>query len=561
MATQSVKSSPRVVDVGLRRDVGLIGGMWASVGSIIGSGWLFGALGAIQLAGTAGILAWLITGGIFSMLALVYAELGGMYPVAGGTARFQHYAFGSVAGMSFGFFSWLQAAAVAPIECYAVMNYGSYYWPAIYDPNTKNVTGLGFAMTIILLAIFTALNFMAVKWLAHTNSTLTWWKIAVPVLAIIVLFFKFNGSNFGAGGGFMPYGWHGVFEAISVAGVAFALLGFEQADQLAGEIKNPQRNLPLSILGGFLIGTIIYVLLQIVFIAALPHSMLAHGGFAGLACPTSGTCPTNLADLNGGPFAALAGFAALGWLAVILRIDAFISPFGTGLIYQTSTSRVGYGLGRNRYYPPIFTWTDRRGVPWFSLIVSFLAGLVFLLPFPGWHSLVILITSATVLMYAGAPLSIAAFRAQVPEANRPFRMPMIAVLGPVAFICANFIIYFSGFETIWKLGIALAIGYVAIGIWMIYDRDRPPLEWKAATWLPVYLLGIGIISWQGQYGPNNTNRIPAGWDLLIVAAFSVAIFYWAYFTRLPRDEMLAIVARESAKAHEPGEGPAPAAAG
>jgi amino acid transporter len=544
MATESPATA--VADVGLRRDVGLIGGMWASVGSIIGSGWLFGALGAIMLAGTAGILAWLITGAIFAVLALVYAELGGMYPVAGGTARFQHYAFGSVAGISFGFFSWLQAAAVAPIECYAVMNYGSYYWHSIYNPTTKNVTGLGFGMTIVLLALFTGLNFLAVRWLAHTNSTLTWWKIGVPLLAIIVLFTKFHGANFGAGGGFMPYGWHGVLSAIAVAGVAFALLGFEQADQLAGEIRNPQRNLPLSILGGFVIGTVIYVLLQIVFIGALPGSQLTHG-FA------------NISDKNilAGPFAGLAGLIGLGWLAVILRIDAFISPSGTGLIYQTSTSRVGYGLGRNRYYPPIFTWTDRHGVPWFSLIISFLAGLVFLLPFPGWHTLVVLITSATVLMYAGAPLSIAAFRSQVPEANRPFRMPLIPVLGPLAFIAANFIIYWSGFRTIWKLGVALAIGYVLIAIWMAYDKQRPPLEWRSAIWLPFYLVGLGILSWVGQYGPDNTGRMPAGWDLLIVAGFSVVIYYWAYFSKLSRDEMLKIVGRESAS--PPEEGLAPSA--
>jgi amino acid transporter len=547
MATESqVTAAQPVQDVGLRRDVGLIGGMWASEGSIIGSGWLFGALGAIQLAGTAGILAWLITGAIFAVLALVYAELGGMYPVAGGTARFQHYAFGSVAGISFGFFSWLQAAAVAPIECYAVMNYGSYYWHSIYNPTTKNVTGLGFAMTIVLLALFTAVNFLAVKWVAHTNSAFVWWKVAVPLLAIIVLFTKFHGSNFGVGG-FMPYGWHGVLSAIAVAGVAFALLGFEQADQLAGEIKNPQRNLPLAILGGFVIGTVIYVLLQIVFIGALPGSQLTHG-FANISN----------ANILAGPFAGLAGLIGLGWLAIILRIDAFISPSGTGLIYETSTSRVGYGLGRNRYYPPIFTWTDRHGVPWFSLIISFLAGLVFLLPFPGWHTLVVLITSATVLMYAGAPLSIAAFRSQVPEANRPFRMPLIPVLGPLSFIAANFIIYWSGFQTIWKLGIALAIGYVLIAIWMAYDKQRPPLEWRSAIWLPFYLVGLGILSWVGQYGPDNTGRMPAGWDLLIVAGFSVVIYYWAYFSKLPRDEMLKIVGREAVSGSATGNGPAPA---
>ena len=64
--------------------------------------------------------------------------------------------------------------------------------------------------------------------------------------------------------------------------------------------------------------------------------------------------------------------AGLGWLATILRIDAFISPFGTGLIYTTSTSRVSYGLARNRYYPQIFAKVDRRGIPWVSLIFAFI---------------------------------------------------------------------------------------------------------------------------------------------------------------------------------------------
>ena len=61
------------------------------------------------------------------MLALVHAELGAMYPVAGGTARFPHYAFGGAVGASFGWFSWLQAATVAPIEVMAVIQYGQHY--------------------------------------------------------------------------------------------------------------------------------------------------------------------------------------------------------------------------------------------------------------------------------------------------------------------------------------------------------------------------------------------------------------------------------------------------
>ena len=135
------------IDVGFKRELGLIGATWASETSIIGSGWLFGALYAAEAAGPAAILGWIIGGFMVIVLALVHAELGGMYPVSGGTARFPHFAYGSVAGISFGFFSWLQAVTVAPIECFAVMQYGAYYWHGLYNANANhgagNVTGVG----------------------------------------------------------------------------------------------------------------------------------------------------------------------------------------------------------------------------------------------------------------------------------------------------------------------------------------------------------------------------------------------------------------------------------
>jgi amino acid transporter len=538
MATEAVATTTKPTDVGLKREMGLIGATWASETSIIGSGWLFGALFAVQAAGPAALLGWIIGGVAVIFLALVHAELGGMYPVSGGTARFPHLAYGSVAGISFGFFSWIQAITVAPIECFAVMQYGSYYWHGLFNANAAggkgNVTGLGFAMTIVLLIIFTALNFMAMRLFSKVNAGITWWKVAIPVVTIIVLLFKFNGSNFTAAGGFMPYGIKALFGAIPSAGIVFAYLGFEQADQLAAEIKNPQKNLPRAILLATGIGILIYVMLQVVFIGAMPASQLTHG-WAGI----SNT------DILAGPFAGLAGIVGLSALAVILRIDAFISPFGTGLMYQTSSSRVGYGLGRNRYFPQAFTRVDRNGVPWISLIVAFFAGLVFLLPFPSWHSLVNLVTSASVLMYAGAPLAMGAFRRQVPDADRPYRVPVGSVWSPVAFIIANLIIYWSGFETVWKLGIVVIVGYVLIAIFMAFDENRPPLDWRSAQWLPVYLIGLGIITWQGQFGPDNTGRIPFWWDMLVVAVFSLIIYYWAMATRLPTAEMLNLVERQS----------------
>ena len=157
----AVATSTRPADVGLKREMGFIGACWASVTSIIGSGWLFGAWKGAYSTGTSAILAWIIGGVCIIILALVHAELGGMYPVSGGTARFPHFAFGSVAGISFGFFSWIQAVTVAPIEVFAVMQYGSYYWHGLFNDATGEVTTVGFVMSILLMAVFTAINFLA----------------------------------------------------------------------------------------------------------------------------------------------------------------------------------------------------------------------------------------------------------------------------------------------------------------------------------------------------------------------------------------------------------------
>src|SRR5438132_13102169 len=178
-------------DVGLKRELGLIGAAWASETSIIGSGWLFAPLGAALLVGGAAVLDWVIAGVVVIVLALCHAELGAMYPVSGGTARFPHFAFGSTAGIGFGFFAYLQAVTIAPVECFAFMQYASYYWHGIYNTKTGVVTGTGFILTIILMAIFVAVNFLAMRIFAQVNNVLTWWKVAVPILAIIVLLFKF----------------------------------------------------------------------------------------------------------------------------------------------------------------------------------------------------------------------------------------------------------------------------------------------------------------------------------------------------------------------------------
>jgi amino acid transporter len=516
----------------LRREIGFVGLIWASEGSIIGSGWLFGAQGALATAGPAAIISWAIGGVAILILALVHAELGGMYPVAGGTARFPHYAFGGAAGASFGWFSWLQAATVAPIEVLAMIQYGQHYSFASGWMKLKNqqhvLTGSGIIAAVVLMAIFTSINFLSVRMLTRTNSAATWWKVGVPLLTIFVLAIaSFHTGNFTAANGFAPSGAKGILAAVSTSGIIFALLGFEQADQLAGESSNPKRDIPRAVIGSIVIGAIIYILLQVVFLAALPGSEI------------NGTWATGAFTALTGPFAQLATLVSVGWLATILYIDAVVSPGGTGLIYLTGASRVSYGLSRNGYVPTAFERTNRRGVPWFGLIIAFVIGCICFLPFPSWKSLVGLITSASVLMYAGAPLSFGVFRDRLPDAARPYRAPAGGVLAPLAFIVANLLILWSGWTTDWKLGVAILIGYVILIANRLFKLNptAPLLDFKAAQWLPVYLVGMGLIVYLSDFGPLKNPIFPLWWDMVAVAAFSLVVFYWALRVALPADRI------------------------
>ncbi|HKE69637.1 MAG TPA: APC family permease [Nocardioidaceae bacterium] len=516
---------------GLRREIGVIGLLWASTGSIIGSGWLFGAQEGLQTAGPAAIISWVIGGVAILLLALVHAELGAMWPVAGGTARFPHYAFGGAAGASFGWFSWLQAATVAPIEVLAMITYAQHYsfansW---VKPSTGVLTTTGIIVACVLMAILSSVNFLGVRKLAHTNSAATWWKVAVPLATILVVALtSFHTSNFTTADGFNPGGAHGILTAVAVSGIIFAYLGFEQADQFAGESSRPQRDVPLAVIGSISIGMVLYIALQVVFIGALPSSAIG---------PTWASVDNGLYTAFTGPWAQLASLVSLGWLAAILYADAIISPGGTGLIYTAATSRVSYGQSRNGYIPEVYERTNSAGVPWLGVITSFVIGCVCFLPFPSWQSLVGLITSASVLMYAGAPLSFGALRRRMPYAERPFKLAGGEVLAPLAFIVANLIILWTGWNTDWKLGIAILIGYAILILNRVFHLNsrRPEFHWRSASWLPVYLVGLGVIVRLSTFG--GTGTLPLWWDMLVVAIFSLIIYYWAREVALPTERI------------------------
>ena len=130
----------------------------------------------------------------------------------------------------------------------------------------------------------------------------------------------------------------------------FSLLGFEQAVQLGGEARNPAKDLPRAVILSILIGGAVYILLQVAFIGALNPKLLTHGAHLDGPRPAR-QASAALKALDAAPFYQVAKVAGLAWLALVLRLDAFVSPSGTGLIYLTSASRISFGLSKNGYIP------------------------------------------------------------------------------------------------------------------------------------------------------------------------------------------------------------------
>lgn len=540
MTTKTHEPSP--VHAGrLQRSVGFYGLMMVSLGSIIGSGWLLGALNAAEVAGPASVLSWILAAGMLSLLALTYAELGAAYPVAGGGARFPYYSHGPIAGFTAGWASWLQAVFIAPIEVLAAITYvNSVGWVnqhfnMIFKVGEKAglLNGNGLIVALVLMGLFTLMNLAGAKFLSDSNVIVVIWKTAVPVLAVgVIAAMQFNPSNFHAGGGFLPFGFHGVFAALS-GGVVFALQGFEQAVQLAGEARDPKRDLSRAILVAMAIGAVLYALLQVVMIGALEPANIVKGWSMPL-----GTDPSDY-----GAWYTLALALGAGWLAKILLIDAVISPAGAGVVYLATSARLSYALGEEREMPTALA-TTRKGVPVVSILTAAVVGSAAFGPFKNWNALVSVVTAATAIMYAFAPLSLAALHKVDGGRPRPYRVPMPKLVLPAAFCSANLIIYWGGFETNWKLGVAMLVGLglFAIGAWR--TRTGAQRAIGSAIWMGPWLGGHVLIGWLGRYG-GGRNILPNWVDVGVVIVFALVVFYWAIALRLSKEEAAAEVAKDA----------------
>ncbi len=507
----------------IRREVGPVALMFTGLGSIIGSGWLFGAWRAAQLAGPSAIYSWLIGAVIILCVAFTYAELGAMFPESGGAVRYGHYSHGSLVGFVAGWAAWIAIVSVIPVEAEASVQYmSSWPWPWAQSLYVHAASGQGelsvpgLWISAVLVVIYFLINFWSVKVFATTNSAITFFKLIVPAATAVALMCSgFHWSNFqiGTHGGKHATNLAAVLTAVATSGIIFSYNGFQSPVNLAGEARDAGRSVPIAIFGAIALSTVVYLLLQVAFLGAVAPEHLAEG-WAGLEYSS--------------PFAQLALALNLNWLAVLLYADAFVSPSGTGSTYTATTARMIYAMERSNTVPAVFGRVHPHlGIPrpamWFNLLVSF----IFLFFFRGWGKLAAVISVATIITFLVVPVGVMVLRVTAPDLHRPLRVPALSFIAPLAFILATLMLYWARWPYTGQIMLLLIL---PLPVYVYYQNklDWPQFgqHWRAACWMLAYLLTITVLSWGGGKEFGGHGYVTQGWDQLIVAVAALLFYRW-----------------------------------
>lgn len=499
----------------LRRDLGF----WALTGigfsNIVGSGWLFAAMYAAQVAGPASLLSWVAAGLLCGLVALVMIELGATRPEGGGTVRWPLFASGRLVGTLVGWSVLLSVGGTAA-EISAIMQYAAHYLPGIYDGHTLTVSGL--ALAAGLSVVLTALNWFAVRMFARLNNLISVFKIAVPVVTVIALIASgWHEGRLTDHGGFAPYGYVACLTALAGGGIVYSVNGFQAPLDFSGETRNPRRTIPAAVLTGIGLAVAMYLALQVAFLFAVPEHLLGHG-WQGVSFDS--------------PFGQLALILNLHWLSSLLYADAVVSPGGSAYVGVAINARHTYALAKNGTFPRFFMKVDERfGVPRRALAVNLVVILVFLLPFGGWQDIVSVMGDMYLLIYAASAVAVAVFRAE-PGGRTAGWVPGLRWIAPISFVVASEFVYWSGWHDL-RLALPLVLGGLLIFLAMRRAGEgdgagpRRPLgaELRSGAWLVAYLAALTAVSWLGTF--EGSGLLPAPYDSIVVAVLAVAVFLWA----------------------------------
>ena len=513
----------------LRKDAGLIGLWFAGLSSTIGSGWLFGPMKAAQIAGPLSIGSWAIAAVVVGLIAMVYAELGPLFPRSGGLMHISVISHGRLVGRVWSWILFLAYVTIAPVEALAIVTYANGYLPGMVDTSTGLLTGTGMVVCVLIMAAFVALNFLILRLVLMFNTIATWIKVCAPIGTILVLMFSAHHPENFKVAAHATGDVTNMFLAISTAGVFFSLFGFTQAIQLAGETKDPAKNIPRAVVGTIVSAAVIYVFVQYAFVAAVPPELLAEQGWAGLNFGSAAANPI----LASGPMVGLVTTLGLTLWAKALYFDAIVSPTACGYIWTTATARVVMAASEEDYAPAKLHEINRHGVPWTALLLTFVIGCVFFFPFPSWQKLVNYASSATVLSYGLGCVVLLRMRRVMPELKRPFRLWNAWVVAPAAFIASNFVMYWAGFGTVNVLFMIIAVvmgAYTLRHLHLYISGKESDEDLQHAWWLVPYFAGMWVLSYFSPTEMGGTGAFGIFDGMFAVAVFSLIILYVALAT-------------------------------
>jgi APA family basic amino acid/polyamine antiporter len=409
--------------LGLKRNLSLLDATSVGIGAIIGAG-IFVVLGiAIGYAGPAIIISIIIAGTVASFTAFSFAELGSAIPKEGGAYTYAFELISPFAGFLVGCL-WLFAQIVAG----AAISLGfAGYFVAIFPMFPIKIIAVVAALTL------TGLNLVGIKQSTAVNDILVIVKIIILGLFIGFGIFQINPQNFSQ---FSPNGYFGILQGAGF--IFFAYIGFGRIATLGEEVKNPERNMPLSVLIALVVSVAIYVLT----------------GFT-----ATGLQNYRILSQSGSPIAEAARATGNLTLVEAVSVGALIATTSVLLTNLIGSSRVAFAMARNRQLPKSIAKVSARfGTPYLSVLVmgAFLTVLTFTLDLKETAA----ITSFAILsVHLVVNLSAIRLGQKMPSSTK-FRVPLYPLIPLLGFFSCT-ILMFSLPQVSWIVA-ALVVAISAI---------------------------------------------------------------------------------------------------
>ena len=457
----------------LKRVLGAGDLIMLAIGAVIGAG-IFGAIGTAAAgqtgpdgevirygAGPGLVFSFLLLGGACALAALCYAELASMIPQAGSAYAYAYatlgelvawiigwdlvleYAVGNVAvAISWGdYFGTLMRGIGVDMPAWLTTGYRTAALSSNPDVSGLIATAPHIAGIPILLNLPAFAIVMGVTWLllrgakesSRANNAMVVVKLLALGLFIAVGLGAIDTANYTP---FAPNGFTGIHQGAAI--VFFAYIGFDAISTAAEETRNPQRNLPIGILGGLAICTVIYVVVGIVLTGMVPYTQL------GVADPLAFALQA-------------AGYSKVGWL---VALGAAVSMAAVLLVFQYGQPRIFYAMGRDGLLPPWFARIDpKTRIPWTNTLITGIVVAVASLVGDAAETYD-LTNIGTLFAFAIVCLGVMVLRVKEPDRPRPFKVPFVWVVGPLGVAACLFIMKGLPWQAWERFGLWLAIGTV-----------------------------------------------------------------------------------------------------